>query len=79
MEFEQPVGKVDAEIGIDTAQMGIEGSMMDLGQRQTIRDDRLPKLLDSIRDDVSGIEQPRLGEMGDRTAASVGAQDGISE
>jgi len=47
--------------------------------RQAIRDDRLPKLLISIHDDVSGIEQPRLGQVGDRTAASVGAQDGISE
>ena len=30
-------------------------------------------------DDVSGIEQSRLGQMGDRTATSVSAQDGIAK
>ena len=77
MDFEQPVRDVDAVIGVDADQVGIEGRMMDLRQRQAIRDDRLPKLLVRIHDDVSGIEQPRLGQMGDRTATSVGAQDGI--
>ena len=48
-------------------------------QRQAILDDRLPQLFVRVHDDVSGIEQPRLGQMRDRTAASVGAQDGISE
>jgi hypothetical protein len=45
---------------------------MNLGQRQTIRDDRLPKLLVRIHDDVSGIEQPGLRQMGNRTPAIVG-------
>jgi hypothetical protein len=53
--------------------------MVDLGQRQAIRDDRLPQLLVRIHDDVGGIEQPGLGQMGDRTATSVGAQDGIAK
>ena len=53
--------------------------MMDLGQRQAIREDRLPKLLVRIHGDVSGIEQPRLGQMVDRTATAVGAQDRISK
>ncbi len=53
--------------------------MMDLGQRQAIREDRLPKLLVRIHGDVSGIEQPRLGQMRDRTATAVGAQDSISK
>ena len=53
--------------------------MMDLGQRQAIREDRLPKLLVRVHDDVSGIEQPRLGQMRDRAPAPVGTQDGISE
>jgi len=46
--------------------------MMDLGQRQAIREDRLPKLLVRIHDDVSGIEQPRLGRMGDRAPSQIG-------
>jgi hypothetical protein len=34
--------------------------MMDLRQRQAIRDDRLTKLLVLIDDNVGGIEQRRL-------------------
>jgi len=79
MDSEQPIRDMDSVIGVDPDQMNIEGRMVDLGQRQAVRDDRLPKLLVRIHDDVSGIEQPRLGQMGDRAAASVGAQDGISE
>jgi hypothetical protein len=70
---------MDAETQIDPDQVGIEGVMMDLGQRQPIRHDRLSKLLVRIGDDVSRIEQPRLGQMRDRTATAVGAQDGISK
>jgi hypothetical protein len=59
--------------------VGVEGRMMDFGQRQAIRDNRLPQLFVSIHDDVSGIEEPGLWQMGDRTPSSVGGQDGISE
>jgi hypothetical protein len=50
--------------------------MVDFRQRQPVRDDWLPQLLIGIHDDVSGIEQSRLGQMGDRTE---GAQDGIAK
>jgi hypothetical protein len=53
--------------------------MVDLRQRQPIRDDRLPKLLVRIHDDVSGIEQPGFGQMGDRTSAPVSREHRISE
>ena len=79
MEFEQPVGEVDAEIGIDPDQIGVESSVMNFRQRQTIRNDRLTQLLIGIHDDVSGIEQPRFGQMGDRAPPPAGAQDGISK
>ncbi len=42
MDFEQPVGDVNSLIGVDPDQVSIEGGMVDLGQRQAIRDDRLP-------------------------------------
>jgi hypothetical protein len=32
-----------------------------------------------IHDDVSGIEEARLAQTGDRTTNSVGAQDGIAK
>jgi hypothetical protein len=33
---------MDAEIRVDPDQVGIEGRMVDLGQRQAVQDDRLP-------------------------------------
>jgi hypothetical protein len=36
MDFEQPVGDMDAEIGVDPDKVSIEGRMMDLRQRQSI-------------------------------------------
>ena len=60
MDFEQPIGDVNSVIGVDADQVGIEGSMVDFRQRQAIRDDRLPKLLVCIHEDMGGIEQPRL-------------------
>jgi len=60
MDFEQTVRDMDAKIRVDADQVSIEGRMVDFGERQTIRDDRLPQLLVRIHDDVSGIEEPRL-------------------
>ncbi len=42
MDFEQPVRHMDAEIWIDPDQVSIEGRMVDFGERQAVRDDRLP-------------------------------------
>jgi hypothetical protein len=41
VDFEQPIGDVGAEIGIDADQVGVERRVMDLRQRQPVRDDRL--------------------------------------
>jgi hypothetical protein len=79
MNFEQAVGDMDSEIRVDPDQVGVEGGMVDLRQRQAIRDDRLAQFLVGIHDDMNGIEQSRLGQMGDRIAPTVGAQDGISK
>ena len=45
--------------------MGVEGCVMEFRQGQTIRHDRLPKLLVSIHEDVGRIEQSRFGQVGD--------------
>jgi hypothetical protein len=42
MDFEQAVRDVDTEIGVDPDQLGVKGRMVELRQRQPIRDDRLP-------------------------------------
>ena len=45
-------------------QMCVARRMMDLGQRQAIRDHRVSELLVPVHDDVSGIEQSRFGQTG---------------
>jgi hypothetical protein len=65
-------------IGVDPDQVGSEGAWW-IFLNGAIRDDWLPKLLVCIHADVRSIEQPWLGDMRDRTATSVGAQDGISK
>ena len=42
MDFEQPVRDVNSVIRVDADQMSIEGGVVDLRQRQAIRDHRLP-------------------------------------
>jgi hypothetical protein len=79
VNFEQPVGDMNSVIGVDTDQMGIEGRVMQLCQRQTIRHDRLPELLVRIHDDVGGIQQSPLGYMGNRAPPPIGRKNGISE
>lgn len=47
----QPIIRVDAN------QMRVEGRMMNLRERDAVRNNRLAKLLILIRDDMGGIEQ----------------------
>ena len=79
MNLEKPTGDMDAEIRVDPDQIGVEGGMVDFGQRQAVRDNRLPKLFIGVHDDVSGIKQPRFGHARNRAPAPVGGQDGVSE
>jgi hypothetical protein len=79
MDFEQPVRKVDAEIWVDSDQVCIESRLMELRQRQAVRDERLPQLLVRVHDDASRIEQSRLRDARDRAPSTVGGEDRISE
>ena len=49
---EQSVRDMQSIVGIDPDQMGIEGGMMDFGERHAVRDDGLPELLVLIGNDV---------------------------
>jgi hypothetical protein len=42
MDFQQQVGDVDTKIRVDADKLGVNGCMMELGQREAVRDDRLP-------------------------------------
>jgi len=41
-------------------------------RRTEVAVDRLAKLLVRIHDDLSGVEQPRLGQMGNRAPSQIG-------
>jgi hypothetical protein len=58
VDFEHPIRDVNSVIGVDADQVSIKGRMMDFRQRQAIRDDRLPQLLN-----VSGIEHRGSGRL----------------
>ena len=71
VDFEQPIGDMYSVIGVDADQVGVEGGMVELRQGQAVRYDRPSKLLVRVHDDMGGIEQPWLGQMGDRVWSSA--------
>ena len=66
-------------VGIDTDQMGIEGGMMNFGQRQAIRDDGLPQPLIPVGNNVRGVEQPLFRQSGQGATPVIGRYNGFSE
>ena len=61
VDVEEPVRDMDDAIGVDAEQIAVEGGVVDLGQRQTIRDDRVTQFLIGIANNVGGVEKARLG------------------
>ena len=58
----QPLGDMHPVVGIDPDQVSVEGSVMDLGERDAVGNDRLAERLVAVGDDVGGVEQHRLGQ-----------------
>ena len=52
---------------------------MDLGQGQSVRNNRLTEILVAIGDNVGCIEQARFRKVSDCTAATVCGEDSLSE
>ena len=67
---EEPLGDMQAVVRIDPDQVRVERGVVGLGQRQAVRDNGLPEALGFVRDDVGGVEQPRLGQSGDGVACA---------
>jgi hypothetical protein len=79
VDFEQAIGDVDAEIGVDADQVRVERRVVQLRQRQTIGDYGLTKLLVAINDDMRGVEQPRFRQLGDRASSIIRGEHSIAE
>ena len=57
---EKTLGNVHAVIRIDVYQVGVERGMVDLGQRQPVRHNRLAERFILVGNDVRRIEQAML-------------------
>ncbi len=67
------------DVGIDPDEARIERGVMDLGQWNAIRDDRVRRALVAVRDDGGSVEKHRLRQPGERAASSVGCNDSVAE
>ena len=62
---------MNSVVGIDADEMSVERRMVDFRQWQSICHNRLTPLLVAIFDDVSGIEQQRFRQAGERAAPAI--------
>jgi len=79
VQIEKPVGDMDSEVRVDADQLRVEGSVVNLRQRQPICDPRLTHLLVGIGNDMGRVEELRLRQPRDGTAFPVRAQHGVAE
>ena len=70
---------MDFVVRIDADEIGVKRGMMDLGQGQSIGDQRLPQKFMAIGDDVRGVEQASFGQARDRAAPVVSGEHGFAE
>jgi hypothetical protein len=68
---------LDAVVWGHTDDVAVERGMMQLAQREPIRDARLPFV--GIRDDVRGFEEFMMAEATNRTVLPVGCQHSLAE
>jgi hypothetical protein len=79
VQFEQLLGEVDLIVRVDPDQVGVERGVVDLGEKQSVRNDRLPQLLIGIHNDVDGIQQGSLGQPRNRASPVISLEHRISK
>lgn len=67
----KPLSNVNTKVRIDPKQVGIKRSVVQLRKRYPVLYYRLPHKLMAIRDDVSGIQQQRLWQAGQRAPSAI--------
>jgi nucleoside-diphosphate-sugar epimerase len=77
VDREERLTDVDTIVRIDSDQMGVKRSMMNLGQRQSIGHHWLTSVLVLVADDVGGVEQSWLWHARNRTASIVGSAGAV--
>ena len=77
--LKKTLGNVHSIIRIDADQVDVERCMVDLGQRQAVRHDRLAQQFVLVGNDVRRIEQAMFAQSRQGTATAVGGDDGFAE
>jgi hypothetical protein len=70
--------QVDAAVGIDADEVGVEGGVVELAQRQAVVG-RGDALFFAVADDVGGVEQLAVAQATDGTALFVGHEHAITK
>jgi hypothetical protein len=70
---------MQSEVWVDSDEMSVEGRVVDFREGDAVADLRLTEQLMPIFDDMSGVEKHGLGETGQSTPASVGANNSFSK
>src|SRR5438034_1282684 len=68
----------DLEVRGDADEVAVEGSMVELAEREAIRNHRLSKGM-AIREDVGGFQQFVMAEPADGAALLVGAEHSLAK
>ena len=76
---EQSFGDVQAVVRVDTNEVRVECSVVDLGQRQAVGDHWLAKFFVLVRDNVRRIQKQRLRYSRNCAATVIGMDDGLAK
>src|SRR5439155_4724725 len=68
----------DLEIGRDADEVAVEGGVVELAERKSVGNDRLPKGM-AVREDVRGFQQLVMAEPADGAALLVGAEHALAK
>ncbi len=79
MHLKQTFREVDNAISINADEVGIEGRVVDFGEREAVGHDGLAQFLVWIGYDMRRVEQARLWQAGDCASALVGVDDGFAK
>lgn len=79
IDFYEDVGSdLDDVVGTDPEDVGVEGCVMDLAEREAVRHDRIATVV-TVSEDVRSVEQLYVSDLTDGAALAVRAQDALAE
>ena len=68
----------DLEVGRDADEVAVEGGVVELAERETVGNDRLPQGM-AVGEDVGGFQQLIMAEPADGAALLIGAEHALAK